>query len=167
VSSTKHRSAAERLARKYMLESGFGLSNKSEAERSLLRKYRRTIDDGTFDIREVANDVKAHKLTIDDAHELELDSKQPALVRDFKSLTLDRALDVWDEMSPEEKKLAHDALETKAVNQLKAGKLLPEARRRMVVRVKQALRPEAPNTGLSQPLVPILRHLIGSQQAAP
>jgi hypothetical protein len=167
VSSTKHRSAAERLARKYRLESGFGLSNKSEAEPSLLRKYRRTIDDGTFDIRDVANDVKGHKLTIDDARELERDSKQPALVRDFKSLTLDRALDVWDEMTPEEKKLSHDALETKAVNQLKTGKMLPEARRRMVVRIKQALRPEAPTTGLGQPLVPILRHLMGSQQAAP
>ena len=150
------------------MESGFGLSNKSEAERSLLRKYRRTIDDGTFDIREVANDVKAYKLTIDDAHELELDSKQPELLRDFKSLSLDRALDVWDEMTPEEKKLSKAALETKAVNQLKAGKLLPEARRRMVVRVKQALRPEAPTTGLGQPLVPMLRHLLmGSQQAAP
>ena len=112
----------------------------------------------------MANDVKGHRLTIDDARELELDSKQPELLRDFKSLSLDRALDVWDEMTPEEKKLAHDALETKAVNQLKAGKQLPEARRRMVVRIKKALRPEAPNTDLSfQPLVPMLRHLIRSQ----
>jgi len=61
----------------------------------------------------------------DDAREREKDSKQPALVRDFKSLTLDRALDVWDKMTPEEKKLSQAALETKAVNQPKAGKQLP------------------------------------------
>ena len=36
-------------------------------------------------------------------------------------------------------KLSQAALETKAVNQLKTGKQLPEARRRLVVRIKKAL----------------------------
>jgi hypothetical protein len=149
------------------MESGFGISNKSDAEPALLRKYRRAIDDGKFDLRDVANDVKSHKLTIDDARELALDSKQPALVRDFKALTLDRALDVWDEMTLDEKKFSPATLETKAVNQLKAGKQLPEERRRLVERIKKALRPEAPTTGLGQPLVPMLWHLLGGQPTAP
>jgi len=42
-------------------------------------------------------------------------------------------------MTPEEKKLSQATPKTKAVNQLKAGKQLPEARGRLAARSSKAL----------------------------
>jgi hypothetical protein len=78
----------------------FGESTRTPAEQKVIAKYRATIEVGKFHPNAVRADYKAGKLTECDAKTLMSDNQSLQLVRDFRRLSLEKALIVWD--------LAHD-----------------------------------------------------------
>jgi len=93
---------------------------------------------------EVMAAARAGGLTINQAHYIIREAKQPYLVRSVKRLTLEEALKVWDVAEPQERAQIKKLLLQKRAT---VGNLPPEARRRVLEKYRAA-------PGLSRSAVP-------------
>jgi hypothetical protein len=97
IAASRYRSRAARTAHELWLKGGiFGESTRTPAEQKLIAKRRAAIEVGKLDPNAVRADYKAGKLTECDAKTLMSDNQRLQLVRDFRRLSLEKALTVWD-----------------------------------------------------------------------
>lgn len=89
--------------------------------------------------------MKAGKLTERDAAQLVMESKTPRLVRDFRRLSLEKALEVWAVAKDNERQILRPMLEKK---QSQLENRIPAERKPLEEKLKGALAkksaPEAP-----------------------
>jgi hypothetical protein len=114
VGGAQYRTRAEQTARE-LVNKGvvFGESNRTDAEQKVMQKHRNAILAGKFQAGAVRQDVQAGKLTDNDAKALVTESQTPPLVRDFKRLSIEKALDVWNVANDEERKALRPLLQRK------------------------------------------------------
>jgi len=138
LTATRYRSPAAQTAHELMLKGAtFGESSRTPAEQKLMASHRAAIDADKFDAGKVRDDFKAGKLTEKDARALISESKTPQLGRDFKRLSLEKALEVWKVADDEERKQLRPILEAKARRQLENR--VPSERAALKSKVQAAL----------------------------
>lgn len=104
ITAYRYRSRGARTAHELVLKGGSGESTRTPAEQKLMTKYLGDIDAGHLNPENVRADYKAGKLRERDARRLLSESKTPQLERDFRRLSLERALDVWELANDQERK---------------------------------------------------------------
>jgi hypothetical protein len=81
-----------------------------------MSKYRSDIDAGKLSADKVRADFKGGKLRERDARTLIEESKSPQLLRDFRRLSLKRALEVWELANDAERKQLRPILLRRVAN---------------------------------------------------
>jgi hypothetical protein len=119
LTANRYRTPAARKAHDFVTKGAtFDESSRSPEEQQLMKRHRSQIDAGKFSADQVRNDYSSGKLTEHDARELLSDSKTPQLVRDFKRLSIEKALEVWSVADDQERSQLRPILEAKARRQL-------------------------------------------------
>jgi hypothetical protein len=116
-------------------------------QQKLMSKYRSDIDAGKLSADKVRADYKAGKLRERDAKTLIEESKSPQLLRDFRRLSLERALEVWDLANDEERKQLRPILlkkKSQLENRIPAERKLLEEKLRGAMSEKKAPQPAIP-----------------------
>jgi uncharacterized protein YPO0396 len=132
------------------------VGEKGNSATSAQNPHSATADSGFTEVR---SDYKAGKLTERDARTLLSDNQSPQLVRDFRRLPLEKALEVWDVADDQERKQLRPILKKKA-QQLKNR--VPAERAPLQQKLKAALSEKT----APQPAIPnVLRKLLTSTAA--
>jgi hypothetical protein len=148
ATASRYRSRAARTAHElYVQGATFGETTRTPAEQKLMQKHRSAIDAGKFDPNAVRTDLKAGRLTERDAKLLLSESQSPQLVRDFKRLPLEKALQVWEVANDDERKQLRPALQKKAES---LKNRVPAER----AKLQQQLRGALSQTAAPQPAIP-------------
>jgi hypothetical protein len=143
----------------YVQGATFGETTRTPAEQKLMQKHRSAIDAGKFDPNAVRTDLKAGRLTERDAKLLLSESQSPQLVRDFKRLSLEKALEVWEVANDDERKQLRPSLQKKAES---LKNRVPAERGKL----QQQLRGALAEAAAPQPAIPsVLRKLLTSKTA--
>lgn len=160
VNASRYRTQAARTAREFIRKGPIFESNHTPDEQKLMQKHRAAIEAGKFDPNAVRADYKAGKLTERDAKALMNENQSPQLVRDFRRLSLEKALEVWDVANDDERKQLRPILQKKA-KQL--DNRVPAERAPLQQKLKAALSEKT----APQPAIPnVLRKLLTSTTAA-
>lgn len=132
------RSDAEELAHSYrMREMPQGPRTSDDVNKSDRRHdYEAKLRNGEVTLKDLANEVKAGKITAKDAAAIRDNQKSGGLVSDFRSLSLPAALEVWEKASAEEKKQIRTELVRK---QAKLRDYLPERQKALRAKLNESL----------------------------
>lgn len=119
VSRAKYRSKAAGLAHQYMVE-----SIPPDVTSHHIMEMVRDIDDGSFDSNKVNDYVANGQMNAKDIMKAIKMSRLPEFYRDYRGLTMDKKMKVWDAATPEEKAtLLHYGHK-----EIDVSKLLPQER---------------------------------------
>ncbi len=113
---TKVPTPAEALARKFAAESaGTSVPDQDTVERAYLRRqYENGLRDGKMTIQELARAVGAGKITGQDTKTILQRAARTPLQNSFKSLPIEKALQVWQKADPHERQSLKPLLIAKA-----------------------------------------------------
>jgi hypothetical protein len=112
-----------------------------QENRSSFAKHRAAIDADRFDANAVRSDFKAGKLRERDARTLIEEAKTPQLLRDFRRLSLERAMEVWELTNDDERKQLRPILLNKKKqleNRVPAERAMLEQKLRAALSEKKA-----------------------------
>jgi len=128
-----------------------------------MRKFWNQVSDGSLDRAAVDKAYRDGQIALKDRTALLKAARKPELTRDFASLHFDDALDVWKQMSPQEKAQSRPTLVKKYHYELQHS--TPADRKEVTRKFREAV---AQPTRVSAPARPIMPpSLLGPSSTTP
>lgn len=154
VATSKYRTPAERLARQMMFDRMPANPGPQTTKQKLMRDLEDGIRQGKFPTQEIGKHLNNGELGVDDAVKILESSQTPELVRNFKRLSIEDVLKVWNKANDQERKQLRPLLKQKAerfaVDQdSDSPKYTADEWKAIAARIQQALaaKPKAAKSG--------------------
>lgn len=160
VTRSTHRTPAGEEAHRLHLEATSLPPESQRSQAAVMRKFWNQINDGSLDRTAVDKAYHDGQIAAKDRTALLKAARKPELTRDFASLHFDDALNVWKEMSPQERAQSRATLIRKYHYELQHS--TPADRREVTRKFREAVaQPAGGSAQVRRPMLPRLESTAG------